>query len=799
MSAVTEDLRFSIRTLRRSPGFSAVVIATLGVGIAAATLVFSLVQAIFYRIYESYPDPDRLVLLIEGNPRTGATALASARAIMEWKATARSFEQLGGMDARRVTITSGGEPASVLCLGVTEGLLPMVGVRMAAGREFVAADFVAGAAPVVLLSNDIWRQQFGSSVEIVGRTVTVDGRAHAVAGVLGPKFTVLPFFGSEPDLVVPLPAARAGDRSKRTLFAIARLGPGVTVLQAGAEMKAIAAAAAATDPSARGWEVRVKKARGLDLNGDAAFLVVLTVGVGFVLLIVCANVANLLLCRAATRSQEIATRLAVGAGRTRIARQFLTESLLLAAAGSLAGLCLTYWACRLVSWLVADTNLALLDLSMDARTGAFAVVVSCISALAAAIVPAIRSSRTPVIEGLRKRRSLIGGTSPGRLRNLLAAIEIGLAVLLLVCSGLVFQAIVRVRGNDPGFDSRNLASVSVTLTAGRYEGARAKADYVSDALARLEPHRDIEIAATSFLPAIGAEPPIEGFTIEGRVTAAEIGPSAAVMSVSPAFFRTLRIPLKAGRAFEDADREGNLPVAVVNERAVGKWFGAQSPVGSRIVLFDEVWTVVGVVGDVRNFHLNVDPAPSIYLPYDQRPSQSVGFVLRAREDPPAAVAAARAELLAIDGSQVVRGGASYQSLIARSLGGFNMTGAVAGVLAAVALGLAAVGLYAVVAYSVARRTREIGIRVALGASPGWVAREVLGQGLRLALAGGVPGLLLSLAIGRLLSSRMRGVSAVDLWILCGACAVVLGMVAAGSYIPARRAARVDPALAARTE
>jgi putative ABC transport system permease protein len=799
MSAVTEDLRFSIRTLRRSPGFSAVVIATLGVGIAAATLVFSVVQAVFYRIYESYPEPDRLVLLIEGNPRTGATALASARAITEWKATARSFEQVGGMDARRVTIVSGGEPASVLCLGVTEGLLPMLGTRVAAGREFVAADFVAGAAPVVLLGNDIWRQQFGSSVEIVGRTVTVDGRAHAVAGVLGPMFTVLPFFGSEPDLVMPLPPAGAGDRSKRTLLAIARLGPGVTVPKAAAEMKAIAAATAAADSSSRGWEVRVRKARGLDLNGDAAFVVVLTVGVGFVLLIVCANVANLLLCRAASRSQEIATRLAVGAGRVRIARQFLTESLLLAAAGGLAGLCLTYWACRLVSWLVADTNLALLDLSMDARTGAFAVGVSCVSALAAAIVPGVRSSRTPVIEALRERRSLIGGTSPGRLRSLLAAVEIGLAVLLLVCSGLVFQAIVRVRGNDPGFDSRNLASVSVTLTAGRYEGGRAKADYVSDALARLEPHRDIEVAATSFLPAIGAEPPIEGFTIEGRTMTAEVGPSAAVMSVSPTFFRTLRIPLKAGRVFGDTDREGNLPVAVVNERTVGKWFGAQSPVGSRIVLFDEIRTVVGVVADVRNFHLNVDPAPSIYLPYDQRPSQSVGFVLRAGEEPPAAVATARAELLALDSSQVIRGGESYESLIARSLGGFAMTGAVVGVLASVALGLAAVGLYAVVAYSVARRTREIGIRVALGASPGRVAREVLGQGLRLALAGGVPGLLLSLAIGKLLSSRMRGVSAVDPWILCGACAVVLGMVAAGSYIPAHRAARVDPALAARTE
>ena len=798
MSALIDDVRVGARALRQSPGFSAVVIATLGIGIAAATLVFSLVNAVFYRPYDKYPRPDRLVLLLEENRRLGSTALASGRAIAEWKGSARSFERLGGMDAHRVTLAGGADPESVFSLDVTEDVLPIVGARVDVGRTFVAGDYRAGAPPVALLGHRLWQQRFGGSAQIAGQSVTVNGRSCTVVGVLSTDFTVLPFFGTEPDLVMPLAPALAGDRSARSVFAIGRLRPTVTVAQASAEMSAIAAMAGTSDPAARGWDVTLRKPRGLDLSGDAGFIVVLAVGVGFVLLIVCANVANLLLCRATGRSREIATRLAVGAGRARIVCQLLTENLMLAAAGGLAGLGISYWACRGTSWLLADSNQALLDLSLDARVAAFAALASLVSALAAGLVPSIRLSRTPVIALMKEQAASIGSASPGRLRGLLVGTEVALALVLIVGCGLSLQGLVHLRRIDPGFRPEGLSSASVTLSGDRYEKAQPKADYVADALQRLQRHRDVQAAATNFLPAIGGELRAQAFTVEGRSPDTRTAPSAGVASISPAYFRTMGIPLRAGRAFEATDRAGSLPVAIVNSRLVEKWFAGRSPIGSHLEVLGQTRTIVGVAGDVRNFHLNVSPAPTIYLPYEQHPSQSVAFVLRGSGDRAALVSMAKAELRAIDRDQVVRGGSSFEQLIARSLGGFNLTMILVGLLAAVALGLASMGLYAVIAYSVARRTREIGIRLALGAGPGRVSREVVGQGLRLALAGGVPGLLLAIALGKLLSSKLHGVSALDPVILAGAGTLVLAMVLLASYVPARRAARVDPAVATRT-
>ena len=798
MSALIDDVRFGVRAFRHSPGFSAVVVGMLGIGIAAATLVFSLVNAVLYRPYDKYPWPDRLVLLLEENRRLGSTALASGRAITEWKGSARSFERLGAMEARRVTLAGGADPESVFSLDVTEDVLPMLGAHVDIGRAFVAGDHQAGAPPVALLGHRLWQQRFAGSAQIAGRSVTINGRSFTVVGVLSAEFTVLPFFGAEPDLVMPLAPAVAGDRSARTVFAIGRLRPEATIAQASGEVNAMTAAAAASDPAARGWEVTLRRARGLDVSSDAGFIVVLAFGVGFVLLIVCANVANLLLCRATSRSREIATRLAVGAGRVRIVCQLLTENVMLAAAGGLAGLGISYWACRGTSWLLADTNIALLDLSLDTRVAAFAVLVSFVSALAAGVVPSIRLSRAPVIGLLKEQAASIGPVSPGRLRGLLAGTEVALALVLLVGCGLSLRGLAHLRRTDPGFRPEGLSSVSVTLSDDRYERAQPKADYVADALGRLERHREVQAAATSFLPAIGGDLPAQGFTVEGRAPDTRTAPSAGVASVSPAFFPTMGIPLRAGRPFEAADRAGSLPVAIVNSRLVEKWFAGRSPIGAHLEVFGQSRTIVGVVGDVRNFHLNVSPAPTIYLPYDQRPSQSVAFVLRGGGDRAAIVAMAKAELRAIDRDQVIRGGSSFEQLIARSLGGFNLTTAVVGLLAAVAFGLAAMGLYAVIAYSVARRTREIGIRLALGAGPGRVSREVVGQGLRLALAGGVPGLLLAIALGKLLSSRLHGVSALDPVILASAVALVLAMVVLASYVPARRAARVDPAITTRT-
>jgi putative ABC transport system permease protein len=797
MSAVADDLRFGARVFRRSPGFSAVVVATLGTGIATATLVFSLVNAVLYRIYDRYPQPGNLVLLLEENARFGGGALTSARAVQEWRDSARSFEQLGGLEARRSTFAARGEPQSAFLLSATEDVLPMLGARPAAGRLFAASEYRTGAPPVVLLGHGLWRR-LGGDAGVVGSALAIDGQPHTIVGVLGQAFTVLPFFGTEPDLVRPLATSPTGSRAARTILAVGRLRRGVTLEQASAEMTAVIAATRA-DPAARDWQVGLRMARGLDPKGDAGFIVVLIAGVGFILLIVCANVANLLLSRAAGRTREFATRLALGASRSRLARQLLTETVLLSAAGGAAGLVGSYWACRAASWGLAGTNLAVIDLSLDLRTVVFTALMSAAAALGAGLVPAVRAARMSVLDGLKDGRSSTGAVSPERLRQWLVGVEVALAVALLVGSGLVLRGLARMRASDPGFHPRGLSVLTVTLSGDRYAKAQAKTDYVNDALGRLRRPGAVDAAAASFVPAVGAELPREALEINGRVVSSDVVPSAGAVSVDPAFFRTMGIPLKRGRLFDATDRENSLPVAVVDGKTAEKWFAGHDPIGARVRVFGEVRTVVGVVGNVRAFHLNVPPAPTVYLPFGQRPSAAVAFVLRTSGDAASAVALAKRELAAVDRTQVVRGGDAYPALIARSLGGFNMSTALAAILATVALAVAAVGLYSVMSYWVVRRTRETAIRMALGASPQRIVREILARGLRLTAAGGATGIMLALAVGKLLSFRMRGVDAFDPAVLGGTVLAVLMVAALASYLPARRAAALDPMGAIRTE
>jgi putative ABC transport system permease protein len=798
MVALIDDVRFGARVFRRRPGLSGVVVATLALGIATATLVFSLVNAILYRIYDRYPEPGRLVLLQEENPRLGSRALTSTRSIGEWHGAARSFAQVGGLEARRATLTGRGEPRSLFRLAVTEDALPMLGADVTVGRPFAADEYRAASSGVVLLGHRLG-QDWGLSPALVGQSIVLDGQARTVVGVLGPKFTVLPFFGNEPDIVTPLPAGNIGNRADRTVLAIARLREAVSLDEASAEMKTLAAAAAQSDPAARDWQVSVRPARGLDLKGDAGFIVVLTVGVGFVLLIVCVNVTNLLLSRAVERTREIATRLALGATPARLGRQLVIETAMLAAAGGASGLLLAFWACRAVSWLLTGSNLSLLDFSLDARTAAFAVVLSAASAIASGAVPAARGARTSVVDGLKEGQSALGTTSPGRLRRLLVGVEVTLAVVLLVGSGLVLKGLVALRGNDPGFRPDGLLVSTVTLGGERYVRAQAKADYAASALELLDRHREISSAVSSFVPAIGGELSREAIEIDARPPGSDVSPAAGVIGVSPTFFGIMGIPLKAGRVFDPRDGEHGLPVAIVDEQTVTRWFAGRSPLGRLIIVRGDARTVVGVVGSVRAFHLNVAPAPVVYVPFAQEPTASLAIVVRAGGDPRVRAALVRSELQSIDREQVIRGGDTYRALIGRSLGGFDMTAMVVGVIAVVALGLAASGLYSVMAFWVACRTREIAIRMALGASPWRVIRELVAGGLRLALWGGAAGAVLSLAAGKLLSFRLHQVRAFDPAILAAACLLVLAVAGIASYLPARRAALVDPNAAIRAE
>ena len=803
MSSLADDARFALRTFRRAPGFTATVVGTLAVGIAAITVVFAIVNAVLYERFDVYREPGRLVYVLESNAQLGANGGVSPRTLADWRAGARSFEGMAGVEISSTALVSAGaEAESVGRAAVTDGLLALLDARPAAGRLFTSAEYAGAPAPVALISHRLWQERFRGRPDVVGRAVKVGGQARTVVGVLAPPFTLSPFLGSNPDVYVPEVITSSTDRAARSLLVIGRLKPGAAGERAQAELDAISAAIAADDPAGKGWTPWLIQPHAFRMGGDAQFLVVLMVGVALVMTIVCANVANLLLARSSGRAREIATRLALGARRRRIARQLVTESVLLGGAGSLVGLFLSWSACRGVSAWIAGTSLGHLHLVLDRRVLVAASVVSLLTALGVGVIPALRLASLPVSEALKDAASLWGRLSAGRLRRLLAAAEVGMAVVLLLSAGLVLRGLANLRQNDPGFQPDHLLTLRVALPEARYGDAAQRTLFLERSLERLASRGSFRsVAAATLMPAIGGEAPVEAFEVEGHPVEAGRAPSAGVLSVSARYFETMKIPVLRGRGVDATDRAAGLPTAVVSRGLVAQWMPGVDPIGTRVQV-DGVWrTIVGVAGDVRTFHLNVAPRPTIYLPYAQRPSQSFWLVLRTAGtgDQLALASEARREIGAIDAEQPVRGGDWATSLLKWSLGGFDLTALLVGVLAAVAVGLAALGIYGVIAFSVARQTREIGIRVAVGAGPREVIRQVMREALAIAVWGGLPGLLLGLGAGKLLSFRLERVSPFDPGLLALVVGLVTATVLAASWGPARRAARVDPVTATKTE
>lgn len=802
MRTLAADLRHARRTFLRAPAFTATVVTTLALGIAAATVVVAVVNAVLWARYDVYREPGRLVYVLESNVRQGANGGVSARTLADWRGSARSFERLGGVEPGSASLVSPGAlPESVMRAAVTEDLLATLDARAAAGRLFAARDYGAPGPAVGLVSYRLWRDRFRADSRWVGGTVQLDGRPVTIVGVLAPGFTLAPFLGANPDVYVPRAAGPAADRSARTLLVVGRLRRGVSGERAQSELHAISTTIAAADPAARGWTPWLIQPRAFRMSGDAQFLVVLAVGVLLVLLIVCSNVANLLLARSAGRAREIATRLALGAGRVRIARQLLTESLVLGAAGCITGLLLSWAACRGLTLWLAGTSLGHLDVGLDRRVLAAACLMSLVAALAVGVLPALRLARLPVAEAMRDAASLWGRLSAGRLRRLMVAGEVATAVVLLLCAGLVLRGLANLRQSDPGYRPQNLLTLQLTLPDGRYADPGARGRFLDQALERLASRHAFQaIAATTVLPAIGSEPPVAAVAIEGR-PAGNALPSAGVLSVSGGYFEAVGTPVVRGRGLAAADRAGRLPAAVVSQSFVDRWMPGTDPIGAHLQVEGTWRTIVGVAADVHTFHLNVAPRPTVYVPYAQRPVPSFWLVLRStrRHDAMALATEARRAVAAIDPEQPVRGGEWADALVNRSMGGFDLTGLLVGVLAALAAGLASLGIYGVVAFSVARRTREIGVRIALGAGPRRVVTEVTGEALRVALGGAVPGLLLALGAGQLLASKLRGVSPFDPALLAAVSLLVLLTVAAAAWGPARRAAHVDPATATRSE
>jgi putative ABC transport system permease protein len=808
VSALIDDIRFGARTFRKHPGFTVGIVFTLAAGVGAATIVFAVVNAALYSRYDVYRQPNRLVVVWEQNARLGTVGPASIRNVADWRTGTHAFERLGTYQPRTFTLTGEGEPDAVNGGAVSDDMLALLDARPALGRLFTEADRAGGAAGepgaprVALLSHALWQRRFGGSAGIVGRVVMLNGHPATIVGVLAAGFTLAPFSGLESDVVVPAADPLVASRSARNAIAVGRLRPGATTVQARNELKAVAARLEKLDqPANAGWDVLALNPMEFDFNGDAQFLVVLAVGVGFVLMIVCANVTNLLLARAATLTREIATRLALGAGRLRVARQFLTESLMLGTGGSAAGVFLAYWGCRAVSWSVSGTAVGWMNLTIDARVLTATATVSMGCALFVGLLPAFRLSRTSLMAGLKEGAGAWPSLSGGRLRTLLVSVEIALAVVLLSAAGLVLQGVANLRHVDPGVRPEGVMSLRLILPDGRYHSKVARAAFADDLIDRLAKHPGVaSVAVASHLPAIGGEAPVSPFTAERPAPLNGRTPAASIISASGGYFDALRVRIKAGRAFTAADRPGSQPVAIVSEGLVKRWMAVGSPVGSRLLLDGQWRTVVGVAADVRNFHVNVAPAPAVYVPYSQRPVATAAVIVRAANGNALALApAAQSAIRAIDRDLPLHRARSMTATMEESLGGFDLTRLLVGALAGSALILAAMGLYAVVSYSVARRTREFGVRLALGAGAWRLQRQVVAEGLRRSVCGGVPGLVLAAMMGRLLASKLHGVSAVDPVLFAGVAGLVMSVVMIASWVPARRASRVDPVEATRAE
>jgi predicted permease len=807
MSSLVQDLRYGLRVLARSPGSSAIAIVALALGIGANTAIFSLVEAVLLEPLP-YRDPGRLVQVWEDASFVGFPKNTPAPAnYVDWREQNQVFEDMAASREASFTLTGGDAvPEMVVGSRVTANLFPVLGVEPALGRTFTADEDRPDGPRVAVLSHRLWQRRFGGARDVIGRTVDVNGRPATIVGVM-PRAFVYP--EREHEVWMPMaftPEARAS-RGSHYLQVVARLAPGATLDAARADMAAIAARLERDHPATNrqlGATVFPLSDEVLGERRDA--VVLLVVAVGCVLLIACANVANLLLGRATARRREIAVRVALGAGRLRIVRQLLTESVLLSLAGGVLGLGVALWSFDLLATLVPRGASHGAAVDLDARVLAFTAALSVLTGLVFGVAPALAVTRQDLGDELKGAAGHGVGPAHRRLRGALVVSEIALAFLLLVGAGLMLQAFARVRALDPGFRPEGVLTARTTLPSPRYDDAARRHAFYDAVLARVEALPGVVSAGyTAYLP-LTNRGGTNSFTIEGRPAPEGVVNDANYRVVTPGYLPTMGIPLRAGRGIEARDTAQAPRIVVVNEAFAAKYLPGEEPTGKRLRLggprSEEPWlTIAGVVGDVRQMGLEVDARAEMYFPHWQVEEHSAfspkDLVVRAAGDPMALADAVRRAVWAVDPLQPVSDVRPLEALLDEELSSRTVQSSLLGGFAALALVLASLGIYGVLAYTVAQRRREIGIRMALGAKRSGVVRMVVGQGLVLWAIGIAIGLVAALAATRALAALLYGVSATDP-LTFAAVALALGAVAfVASWIPARQAARVDPMIALR--
>ncbi len=808
MDSVIKDLRFGIRILLKRPGFTAIAVITLALSIGANTTIFSAVDALILRPF-SFPNQERLVVVWEQNLAVGNIRGAVAPGnFIDWRAQNQTCEQLVGIEQRYFDISDGTHLDRYPGYGVTKGFFDGLGVKAAIGRTFLPEESEPGGDQVLVLKHSFWQAYFNGDPNIVGKTIKLNQKVFTVVGVMPPDFNY-PYNGGEMWTTLTFDKGRSSDRGDHELRVIGLLKPGITVAQAQADFRAIAKRAQQQFPETNSGRDAYVTTLAYDAVRGAREGVSLAMGaVVFVLLIACANVANLLLVRATSRRRETAVRLALGASRSRLIQQALTESLLLALLGGVLGLLISVWGIAALAhgipagfskfipgWNHLGVNLTVL---------AFTFVVSMLAGVLAGLAPVWQATRTNLNEALKSGgRSESGKGTHNRLRSALVVSELALSLVLLIGAGLLVRSFIAMLHADLGIRPENVLAVEVSLPRDKYDNNNKSVDFYQQLLNRVQTLPGVlKAGGVNIVPMSSGN--LDGpFQIVGRPTFPKgQEPYAQQRVATPGYFEAIGTALRRGRTFTDQDDAHAARVVLINETFARRFFGGQQPIGQRLDLGDTqeaLWEIVGVVADVKNDDLDERPDPTIYLPHAQNVWLTMHIVIRATQDPTRLVSALRSEVHSLDPNLPVYNVKTLTGMIDERISPKRLMTYILAIFALIALLLAAIGIYGVMSYAVTQRTQEIGIRMALGAQATDVLKLVVSNGMMLALIGVVIGLPCAFGLTRLLGTFLFGVTPTDAatFAAVSICLIIVALLAC--YVPARRATKVDPLVALRYE
>ena len=805
IETVWRDVRTGVRSLVHSPVFTVVTVVSLALGIGANTAIFSVVNSLLLRPLP-YPESDRLVDVWHTPPQQSFPGLdkfsVSPANYLDWKAQSTAFEQMAVYTHVGLSLSTSNDPLPLIGAAVSSDFFSVLRTNATRGRTFTPDEERTGHDQVVVIGNGLWQRAFGANPNIIGQSLTLNSRSFIVVGIMPAGFE----FPREAELWVPL-AWDEKERQTRSIHdyaVVARLKQNVSLAQAQAEMSTISSRLEQQYPDAdKGWGAVVIPLRQ-DLVGDIRLaLLVLFGAVGFVLLIACANVANLMFARGANRTKEIAVRIALGAGRGRLVRQLLTESVLLAVTGGLLGLLLAVWGSKMLVQLGSLPTSG--DIGIDTWALGFTLLVSFAAGIIIGIVPAVQFTRTSISESLKQGSGRTGGSPiKQHTRKVLVISEVALSLVLLIGAGLMIRSFWKLQNVDPGFDTKNALTMSLGLNFIRYSDPHQWLAFADRAIEQIRAVPGVVSVGTTTKTPLTGGGSTQPFSIEGRPTAAIAEqPMAQTRYISPDYFRAIGIPLRQGRIFNDQDRDNSVPVVIISEAMARRFWPGENPIGRRLTpsfhLQQGAREIVGVVGDVKTSGLDADASAMMYLPYKQAPQPFMSFVVRTASNPESLIQPVSKAIYSIDKDQALTNVQTMEQVLTKSFSDrrFNMTLLLT--FAAVALLLATVGVYGVMNYTVTLRRRELGIRMALGAKRMDVLRLVLGQGLTLTLIGVGAGLISAYALTRLMASLLYGVSATDYLTFGSVSAVLIAVGLAASYVPARRATKVNPTIALRAE